>query len=187
QVIAFSRRRYRILGETLDVAVGNCLDRLARALKISNDPSPGYNIEQLAKKGTKLLELPYVVKGLDVSFSGLLSHLEAAAPQLLASGEATVEDLCFSLQETVFAMLVEVTERAVAQCRATEVLLVGGVACNERLQEMMGTMCKARGARLCAMDERYCVDNGAMIAQAGWEMLRVGQVTPIDQSGVTQR
>ncbi|KAM8793630.1 tRNA N6-adenosine threonylcarbamoyltransferase [Eudromia elegans] len=187
QVIAFSRRRYRILGETLDVAVGNCLDRLGRALRISNDPSPGYNIEQLAKKGRKLLELPYVVKGLDVSFSGLLSHLEAAAPQLLASGAASVEDLCFSLQETVFAMLVEVTERAAAQCRAREVLLVGGVACNERLQEMMGTMCRARGVRLCAMDERFCVDNGAMIAQAGWEMLRVGQVTDVAQSGVTQR
>ncbi|XP_064359395.1 tRNA N6-adenosine threonylcarbamoyltransferase isoform X1 [Dromaius novaehollandiae] len=187
QVIAFSRRRYRILGETLDVAVGNCLDRFARGLQISNDPSPGYNIEQLAKKGTKLLELPYVVKGLDVSFSGLLSHIEAVAPQLLASGEATVEDLCFSLQETVFAMLVEVTERAAAQCRSPEVLLVGGVGCNERLQEMLGTMCSARGIRLCATDERFCVDNGAMIAQAGWEMLRSGQVTDIARSGVTQR
>lgn len=187
QVIAFSRRRYRILGETLDVAVGNCLDRFARTLQISNDPSPGYNIEQLAKKGTKLLELPYVVKGLDVSFSGLLSHIEAVAPQLLASGEATIEDLCFSLQETVFAMLVEVTERAAAQCRAPEVLLVGGVGCNERLQEMLETMCNARGARLCATDERFCVDNGAMIAQAGWEMLRSGQVTDVARSGVTQR
>ncbi|XP_068777973.1 tRNA N6-adenosine threonylcarbamoyltransferase isoform X1 [Struthio camelus] len=165
QVIAFARRRYRILGETLDVAVGNCLDRFARALQISNDPSPGYNIEQLAKKGTKLLELPYVVKGLDVSFSGLLSHIE----------------------ETVFAMLVEVTERAAAQCRSPEVLLVGGVGCNERLQEMLGAMCSARGARLCATDERFCVDNGAMIAQAGWEMLRSGQVTDIARSGVTQR
>ena len=69
-MIAYSERRYRIFGETIDIAVGNCLDRFARLLKISNDPSPGYNIEQLAKKGTKLLSLPYVVKGMDVSFSG---------------------------------------------------------------------------------------------------------------------
>ncbi|XP_074023116.1 tRNA N6-adenosine threonylcarbamoyltransferase, partial [Numenius arquata] len=128
QVIAFSRRRYRIFGETLDLAVGNCLDRFARLLKLSNDPSPGYNIEQLAKRGRRLVDLPYVVKGMDVSFSGLLSHLQATAPRLLASGEATPEDLCFSLQETAFAMLAEVSERGLALTRAPQLLLVGGVA-----------------------------------------------------------
>jgi N6-L-threonylcarbamoyladenine synthase len=50
QVIAYAEQRYRIFGETLDIAVGNCLDRFARTLAISNDPAPGYNIEQLAKK-----------------------------------------------------------------------------------------------------------------------------------------
>lgn len=50
QVIAYADRRYRIFGETIDLAVGNCLDRFARVLQLSNDPSPGYNIEQLAKK-----------------------------------------------------------------------------------------------------------------------------------------
>lgn len=50
QVIAYSRNRYRVFGETIDIAIGNCLDRFARVLKLSNDPSPGYNIEQLAKK-----------------------------------------------------------------------------------------------------------------------------------------
>lgn len=50
QVISYSEHRYRIFGETIDIAVGNCLDRFARVLKISNDPSPGYNIEQMAKR-----------------------------------------------------------------------------------------------------------------------------------------
>lgn len=50
QVIAYSQQRYRIFGETIDMAVGNCLDRFARALGLPNDPSPGYNIEQLAKQ-----------------------------------------------------------------------------------------------------------------------------------------
>ncbi|VDP52463.1 unnamed protein product [Soboliphyme baturini] len=63
QVIAYLKRRYRIFGETIDIAVGNCLDRFARVLKLSNDPSPGYNIEQLAKSGKKFIPLPYVVKG----------------------------------------------------------------------------------------------------------------------------
>ena len=50
QVIAYSQQRYRIFGETIDIAVGNCLDRFARVIKLSNDPSPGYNIEQMAKR-----------------------------------------------------------------------------------------------------------------------------------------
>lgn len=63
QVIAYSNKRYRIFGETIDIAVGNCLDRFARIIKLSNDPSPGYNIEQLAKEGKQFVKLPYVVKG----------------------------------------------------------------------------------------------------------------------------
>ncbi|XP_015273525.1 PREDICTED: probable tRNA N6-adenosine threonylcarbamoyltransferase [Gekko japonicus] len=187
QVIAYSEHRYRIFGETIDIAVGNCLDRFARVLKISNDPSPGYNIEQMAKKGQKLVELPYTVKGMDVSFSGILSHIEDVAHRMLAAGECTAEDLCFSLQETVFAMLVEITERAMAHTGSREALIVGGVGCNERLQEMMGIMCRERGAKLFATDERFCIDNGAMIAQAGWEMFQSGQITPLEDSWITQR
>ena len=71
QVIAYSNKRYRIFGETIDMAVGNCLDRFARVINLSNDPSPGYNIEQLAKKGNKYLELPYSVKGMDMSYTGI--------------------------------------------------------------------------------------------------------------------
>lgn len=64
-------------------------------------------------------------------------------------------------------MLVEITERAMAHCNSKEVLLVGGVGCNKRLQEMMGIMANERGGSVCAMDDRYCIDNGAMIAYAG--------------------
>jgi N6-L-threonylcarbamoyladenine synthase len=187
QVIAYSQKRYRIFGETIDIAVGNCLDRFARVLELSNDPSPGYNIEQMAKRGSKFLELPYVVKGMDVSFSGLLSFIEDRAKSLISSGEYTPEDLCFSLQETVFAMLIEITERAMAHCNSQEVLIVGGVGCNERLQEMMGVMAAERDAHLFATDERFCIDNGAMIAQAGAEMFRSGHVVKWEDTFCTQR
>ena len=120
QVIAYSNGRYSIFGETIDIAVGNCLDRFARRVGLSNDPSPGYNIEQMAKTKNedgskpKYIELPYVVKGMDVSFSGLLTFIEKEAATKLESGLATKNDLCYSLQETIFAMLVEITERAMA-------------------------------------------------------------------------
>lgn len=176
QVIAYSTKRYRIFGETLDIAVGNTLDRFARTLNIPNDPAPGYNIEQLAKRGKILLDLPYAVKGMDVSFSGILARIDELGHQCLAgrlldpagSGEkVTPEDLCFSLQETVFAMLVETTERAMAHVGSAQVLIVGGVGCNERLQEMMGLMARSRGGDCYATDERFCIDNGIMIAHAG--------------------
>lgn len=187
QVIAYSMKRYRIFGETIDIAVGNCLDRFARVLKLSNDPSPGYNIEQLAKQGTRFIELPYTVKGMDVSFSGLLSYIETTAKEKLESGECSKADLCYSLQETVFAMLVEITERAMAHCGSEEVLIVGGVGCNERLQQMMGKMAEERGGTLFATDERFCIDNGVMIAHAGWEMFCSGVVTPLLDTWCTQR
>jgi len=185
QIIAYAQKRYRIFGETIDIAVGNCLDRFARVLKLSNDPSPGYNIEQMAKTGKKLLHLPYVVKGMDVSFSGLLSYIEEKAETL--KKEYSPEDLCFSLQETVFAMLVETTERAMAHTGSQEVLIVGGVGCNERLQVMMEKMCEERGAKIFATDERFCIDNGAMIAVAGLAMFKAGVTTPLEETNCRQR
>ena len=98
QVISYLNHCYYIFGETLDIAVGNCLDRFARLLNLSNEPSPGYNIEQLAKQGNKLFHLPYGVKGMDVSLSGILSYIEKEAPAAMKSGKFTAADLCFSLQ-----------------------------------------------------------------------------------------
>lgn len=199
QVIAYSEHRYRIFGETIDIAIGNCLDRFARLLKLSNDPSPGYNIEQLAKQGKKYIQLPYTVKGMDVSFSGILSHVKTlvvGSKQARRQGSQTKrvehspEDLCFSLQETLFAMLVEITERALAHVGSDQVLIVGGVGCNVRLQEMMGAMCEERQATVCAIDERYCIDNGAMIAQAGYEMFKADQTRKgmsLDETSCSQR
>ncbi|KAN0065443.1 putative tRNA threonylcarbamoyladenosine biosynthesis protein kae1 [Thecaphora frezii] len=269
QVIAYSAQRYRIFGETLDIAVGNCLDRFARVIGLSNDPSPGQNIEKEAKKGKRLLPLPYTTKGMDVSLAGILSATEAYtrdkrfrpnAPRphddlpvgSLANGQVwsgegggkhivnlasdqpgaadpsdpdasrgeeapedepagavddskidvsragidqldasvdviTPADLCFSLQEHIFSMLVEITERAMAHIGSKEVLIVGGVGSNERLQQMMGIMAGERGGSVFATDERFCIDNGIMIAHAGLLSYRMGFETSLEKSTVTQR
>ena len=154
QVIAYSQQRYRIFCEMLDIAVGNCLDRFARVINLSNDLSPGYNIEQKPKsecfviavgtpvltsnRGKKSLSLPYTTKGMDVGLSGILGAMEAytygkrfsqTAEPSLDSDTITPPDLCFSLRETVFTMLVETTERAMVHIGSKEVLTVGGVGC----------------------------------------------------------
>lgn len=200
QVLAYMHQRYHICGESMDVAVGNFIDRVARLLGLPNAPAPGYQVEMAARRGSRLLPLHYGVIGMDVTFSGLLSHLEAVVPGMLASGEATVEDVCYSIQETAFAMLTEVTERAMSQADASDVLIVGGVGCNERLQAMMRDMASARGGTVCAMDERFCVDNGMMIAYTGllkhlsagceaesWEKMYCTQRWPTDQEFIAWR
>eukprot|EP00917_Polyrhabdina_sp_WS-2016_P022240 GHVP01048290.1.p1 GENE.GHVP01048290.1~~GHVP01048290.1.p1 ORF type:complete len:338 (-),score=59.56 GHVP01048290.1:472-1485(-) len=183
QIIAFSNGKYRIFGETLDIAAGNCLDRFARILKIPNNPSPGHNIEMLAKKGENYIQLPYTIKGMDISLSGILSHVKKIASE----NKYSDEDLCFSLQETIFAMLVEVTERTMAHVGSKEVMLVGGVGSNLRLQEMMGLMATDRGARLFSSDERFCIDNGAMIAHTGMLAHMAGISVEVENSQCRQR
>ena len=180
QVIAYSGGRYRVFGETLDVGIGNMIDKFGRSVGL---PFPsGPQLEKLAKEGTELIELPYSVKGMDVAFSGILT----AALQLHRQGKR-LEDLCFSLQETCFAMLVEVTERAMAHVEKDEVLLGGGVVQNRRLQEMIRIMATERGAKMFVPPGPLCVDNGAMIAWTGIVMHDAGLRTKLEDSVVNQR
>ncbi len=159
QVISYEGKRYRVFGETMDIALGNLIDVFGREAGL---PTPaGPIVEKLAKNG-KYVELPYVVKGMDVSLAGMLTNLK----DKLKRGYK-VEDLAYSLQETAFAMLVEVTERAMAHTEKKEMLLTGGVAANKRLQEMSKIMCEERGARFYTIPLQYAGDNGAMIAVVG--------------------
>lgn len=159
QIIAYAEGRYRIFGESEDIPIGNALDVFARETGLRMPGGP--EVEKLAKSG-KYVELPYVVKGMDLSFTGILTD----AMKKYKSG-IRKEDLCYSMQETCFAMLTEVAERALAHTGKHELLLVGGVAANKRLSEMIGVMCKDRDAKFFVVPERYAGDNGANIAWAG--------------------
>ena len=180
QVIAFARGRYRVFGETLDIGIGNMLDKFARECGL---PFPGGPIlEKLALRGTTLLTLPYSVKGMDVAFSGMLT----AALALRRSG-ASLEDLAYSIQEVAFAMLTEVTERAMAHVDKDEVLLGGGVARNRRLQGMLGRMASDRDARMFVPPGDLCIDNGAMIAWTGLLMRKAGVRMSLKETTVDKR
>ncbi|MEM2212238.1 MAG: KEOPS complex N(6)-L-threonylcarbamoyladenine synthase Kae1 [Candidatus Nezhaarchaeales archaeon] len=159
-ITAYAEGRYRVFGETLDIALGNFLDVLARELGL---PHPGGPIiEKLAEKGKHLLPLPYVVKGQDVSYSGLLT---AAKRRFKERG--SIEDVCYSSQEVAFDMLVEVAERALAHTEKKELLLTGGVAANKRLQEKLSIIAKEHDALFLVVPKQYAGDNGAMIAWTG--------------------
>ncbi|MEX0932938.1 MAG: bifunctional N(6)-L-threonylcarbamoyladenine synthase/serine/threonine protein kinase [Candidatus Pacearchaeota archaeon] len=168
QIIAYLSGKYRVFGETLDIGVGNFIDNFARYLKMGFPGGP--KVEMLSKKGNSYIELPYTVKGMDVVLSGMLTNLK----QKVESGKYEKEDLAWSMQETAFAMLVEVSERALAHTGKKELLLGGGVGCNKRLQEMCEIMCRERGVKFFVPDNSFLTDNGAMIAFLGEIMFEAG-------------
>lgn len=169
QIIAFEGGKYRIFGETLDSGVGNFLDAFARHIGLGFPGGP--KLDKLSQKGKNFIELPYVVKGMDVSFGGILTNLK----QKFNSKKYTNEDLAYSMQETVFAMLLEVSERAMFHCNKKELLLGGGVACNTRLQEMAKIMCTENGSKCFILENQFNVDNGAMIAWLGLKEYNEGK------------
>jgi universal protein Kae1 len=181
-ILAFEASRYRVFGETLDIAAGNCLDVFAReaGLKPVKGKALGQMIEELSAQGETFIQLPYMVKGMDLSFSGLLT----AAVSLLNRGNHHLEDVCFSFQETIFSMLTEVTERVLAHTEKNEVLLTGGVAANKRLQSMLKIMTEDHDATFHVVPREYSSDNGAMIAWTGVLCFQHGATVPVKKSFV---
>ena len=180
QVIAFAEGRYRVFGETLDIGIGNCLDKFGRVVGL--DFPCGPKIEKIALDGEKYLELPYSIKGMDIAFSGLLT----AAHQYYKNKEK-LGDICYSIQETAFAALTEVTERAMAHTEKRQVLLGGGVAANKRLREMINIMAEERDAESFVPTKDLCIDNGAMIAWLGILMYKSGIRSSVEDSIIDQR
>jgi N6-L-threonylcarbamoyladenine synthase/protein kinase Bud32 len=184
-VAAFDSGRYRVFGETLDIALGNCLDVFAREASLRHEKGLplGAVLERLAAEGGTLLSLPYVVKGMDISLSGLLT----AAVSLLHKGKCKLADLCYSLQENAFSMVTEVTERALAHTEKKEVLLTGGVAANKRLQSMLNVIAEEHDAKFSVVPREFATDNGAMVAWTGVLAYKYGLITPLDESFVKLR
>lgn len=178
-ILAYSGRRWRVLGESLDLTLGQLLDQFGRHHGLA---SPcGRAVEEAASKSKNYLRLPYSVKGNDVSFSGLLT-----ASKLLLDGGSTFSDVSYSMQETAFAMVAEVTERALAFTGRREVMIVGGVAANRRLAGMMKTMAERHSSEVTMTPLEYSGDCGAQIAWTGWLAHSCGVQVPVVEAKVLQ-
>jgi len=175
-ILGYRNGRYRVLGETMDTGVGNAIDKFTRHIGWSHPGGP--KVEQHARDG-EYHELPYVVKGMDFSFSGIMS----AAKQAVDDG-VPVDDVCRGMEETIFAMLTEVSERALSLTGADELVLGGGVGQNARLQRMLGEMCEQRGAAFYAPENRFLRDNAGMIAMLGAKMYAAGDTIAIEDSRI---
>ncbi|MFB5598184.1 MAG: tRNA (adenosine(37)-N6)-threonylcarbamoyltransferase complex transferase subunit TsaD, partial [Nitrosopumilaceae archaeon] len=176
-LLAFTNGRWRVFGETLDITLGQLLDQFGRSLGFA---SPcGKQIEELANMSTNYISLPYSVKGNDVSFSGLLSATKSIIPK----GK---EDACYSLQETAFAMISEAVERALAFTNKKELLIVGGVAANKRLSEMLQSVCKRQKCKFFVAPQKFAGDCGSQIACIGMLDASVNKGSSLENTFVRQ-
>ncbi|MGC9129502.1 MAG: KEOPS complex N(6)-L-threonylcarbamoyladenine synthase Kae1 [Candidatus Micrarchaeia archaeon] len=171
-------RHYHVLGETLDIGVGNMLDSFARELKLN--PAWGSSVEKEAKGG-KYIELPYTVKGMDFAFAGLLTK----ATELI--GKVNKNDLCYSLQETAYSMICEATERALLLTKSKELCVCGGVAQSTRLKEMLGLMAEEHNIRFGFAPNEFNADNGAMIAYVAERLIENGLSSKLEECRIEQR
>jgi glycoprotease/Kae1 family metallohydrolase len=178
QIIILEGNRYRVMGETLDIGLGNLIDSVGRSMGLKH--AHGSVIEEMAKKG-RYIPLPYSVKGMDLVFTGLLTEAQSKLKN------HSKEDVCYSLQETAFSMLVEATERALALTKGKELILCGGVAQNRRLQEMLTKMGKPHGCRLFVTEGQFNADNGAMIALTANLMYKAGVRMKLSECKVVQK
>jgi N6-L-threonylcarbamoyladenine synthase len=183
-ITAFAGGRWRIFGETLDMSIGQLLDQFGRETGLTVPEQAGFGgprIEEYALRSNNYIPLPYTVKGNDVSFSGILT----SAKRLYREG-ARLEDLCYSLQETAYAMLAEVVERALAFTGRRELLLVGGVAANRRLRSMLDEVVGRHNATSYLVPVAYSGDCGAQIAWTGGLAFRAGVRVRVEASFVRQ-
>ena len=172
QILMEEKGKFQILGETLDIGIGNLFDSFARATNL--EYAHGSTLEKLAKGG-KYLELPYTVKGMNLSFTGL----QTAAIRALQTHSA--KDVSYSLLETSFSMCCEALERALFLTRRKSILLCGGVAQNKRLQSMLKTLAKEDNVKFGVSPDEYNRDNGAMIAYAGELFYKKKGTKPIEK------
>lgn len=174
-LLAFLNKQWRVFGETLDITLGQLLDQFGRSIGFA---SPcGREIEKLASESSNYVTLPYSVKGNDVSFSGLLSATKNITDK---------RDACFSLQETAFAMISEAVERALSFTKKRELMVVGGVAANQRLSTMLQDVCKRHKSKFFVVPIKFAGDCGSQICWTGLLESQVNSGVPLEDTFVTQ-
>lgn len=170
-VVMKNHMDFEIIGETLDDAVGEAYDKVARVLDIGYPGGP--IIDELAKKGKPTYSLPIAwldKDKYDFSFSGLKSAVtNLVNTNKMKNIETNHENLAASFQESIITVLVTKTLNAVKQYNIKQVVIAGGVAANKGLrQRMEQEIGKLKHVRLTVPSFKYCTDNAAMIAVGGY-------------------
>ena len=179
--------RYRRLGTTIDDAAGEAFDKSAKLMGLGYPGGPA--VEAAAQSGdSNRFDLPRPMlgrPGCDFSFSGLKTAVRLAVEALPSGDRQAVADLAASFQRAVAETLADRTSRAVALFRrewptGRHLVVAGGVAANGAIRAALGAVARRHDLILAVPPPRLCTDNGAMVAWAGLERLRLGLVDGLD-------
>ena len=161
---------FEILGETLDDAVGEAYDKVARVVGVGYPGGP--IIDKMASQGVPVYPLPHIKlskDSLDFSFSGLKSAVVNLCHNANQRGETIdANNLAASFQNAVIDVLVSKTSKAATMYNVKQVIIAGGVAANKGLRSAMQEEMDRIGIKLTVPQFKYCTDNAAMIAAAGY-------------------
>ena len=168
-----SESKFKYLGQTLDDAIGEAYDKVARILDL---PYPGGpNVEKFALEGNPTYKMPQILNddSFNFSFSGIKSHINNLVHNEHQRGnEVNKHDLACSFQNCVTSHLVDKTKKALLQYKTKTFLLSGGVAANSFIRTSLMNMCDEIGVNMYMPEKRYCTDNAAMIGAAAYVLYK---------------
>ena len=179
-ILMKSENEFEYLGQTLDDAIGEAYDKVARILDL---PYPGGpNVEKYAKEGNPTYKMPQILndESFNFSFSGIKSHINNLVHNEKQRGnEVNKYDVACSFQNCVTSHLVDKTKKALLKYNLKTFLISGGVAANSFIRESLKEMCESIGVEMHMPEKRYCTDNAAMIGAAAYVLYKNKQFAPL--------
>ncbi len=181
-VLMKDHMEFEIIAETVDDAIGECYDKVARVLGL---PYPGgIPIDKLAKEGKHTYDLPTPLKGvktLNLSYSGLKTNVINLVHNLEQKGEkVNVADMCKSFQDVAVGLVIDRTIKAVKEYKVNQVILAGGVSANSYLREEMTKEMNKLNVEIKIPPMWCCTDNAAMIAKVATRLYDLKVFAPLD-------
>lgn len=180
-ILMKAQREFEYIGRTLDDAIGESYDKVARILNISYPGGP--NLEKLASKGQETYKMPILMndESYNFSFSGIKSHINNFVHNETQRGnQIRKEDLAASFQNTVTRLLVTKTKKALIDFKITNLIVAGGVSSNSFIRENLNKMCTEINVEMKVPDKIYCTDNATMIGAAAYVLYKEKEFASLD-------
>ena len=179
-ILMKDENNFEYLGQTLDDAIGEAYDKVARILNL---PYPGGpNVEKYALQGEPTYKMPQILNddSFNFSFSGIKSHINNLVHNEKQRGNAVREyDIARSFQDCVTSHLVDKTKKALLKYNLKTFIISGGVAANTHIRESLKSMCESIDVTMYMPEKKYCTDNAAMIGAAAYVLYKNNKFAPL--------
>ena len=178
---------FEVIGSTLDDAIGECYDKIARVLGFNYPGGP--NIEKHAKEGKPIYDLPIPMNDdtFNFSYSGLKSYIiNLVHNEKQRGNDVNIDDLAASFQKVAVDELIRKTKLAITKYGIKRLIVAGGVSANKYLRGELEVMCKELDVHLSVPPLKYCTDNAAMIAAAAYPLYKMGRFSSYNLNAKSQ-